>query len=48
MDEIRYETESSVKAVQIRTDEKGRYEGDTVYYYLRKVANEWKLHLPQM
>ena len=48
MDEIRYETESSVKAVQIRTDEKGRYAGDTVYYYLRKVKGEWKLHLPQM
>ncbi len=48
MDEIRYETESSVKAVQIRTDEKGKYAGDTVYYYLRKVNGAWKLHLPQM
>ena len=48
MDEIRYETESSVKAVQIRTDEKGHYAGDTVYYYLRKVNGSWKLHLPQM
>ena len=48
MDEIRYETESSVKAVQIRTDEKGRYDGDTVYYYLRKVGDGWKLHLPQL
>ena len=48
MDEIRYETESSVKAVQIRTDENGHYAGDTVYYYLRKVQGEWKLHLPQM
>ena len=48
MDEIRYETESSVKAVQIRTDEDGHYAGDTVYYYLRKVKGVWKLHLPQM
>lgn len=48
MDEIRYETESSVKAVQIRKDEKGNYAGDTVYYYLRKVKGDWKLHLPQM
>ena len=48
MDEIRYETESSVKAVQIRTDEKGKYAGDTVYYYLRKINGSWKLHLPQM
>ena len=48
MDEIRYETESSVKAVQIRTDETGKYAGDTVYYYLRKVKGDWKLHLPQM
>ncbi len=48
MDEIRYETEASVKAVQIRTDDKGHYAGDTVYYYLRKIKGEWKLHLPQM
>ncbi len=48
MDEIRYETESSVKAVQIRKDEKGNYAGDTVYYYLRKTNGIWKLHLPQM
>ncbi len=48
MDEIRYETESNVKAVQIRMDEKGKYAGDTVYYYLRKVNGSWKLHLPQM
>lgn len=48
MDEIRYETESSVKAVQIRKDEKGNYAGDTVYYYLRKINGIWKLHLPQM
>lgn len=48
MDEIRYETERSVKAVQIRKNDKGEYVGDTVFYYLRKIDGQWKLHLPQM
>ncbi len=48
MDEIRYETEKIVKVVQIRKDAEGKYEGDTVYYNLRKESGVWKLHLPQM
>lgn len=41
VDEIRYETEQQVKAVQVNND------NDTVYYYFRKSVNgAWKLHLP--
>ncbi len=41
VDEIRYETEKLVKAVQVNG------ENDTVYYYFKKSSNgTWKLHLP--
>ena len=48
MEEIRYETDKQVKAVQTRKDEEGKYIGDTVYYYLRKINGQWKLHLPEI
>ena len=48
VDEIRYETDKHVKVVQIRRDEKGQYEGDTVYYNLRKINGKWKVHLPEI
>ncbi len=48
VDEIRYLSDSLVKVVQIRKDEEGRYVGDTVYYNLRKINGEWKVHLPEL
>lgn len=48
VDEIRYLTNSLVKVVQIRKDEQGRYVGDTVYYNLRKINGQWKVHLPEL
>lgn len=48
VDEIRYITDSLVKVVQIRKDEEGRYVGDTVYYNLRKIDGQWKVHLPEL
>ncbi|HAK68158.1 MAG TPA: hypothetical protein DCM57_00685 [Treponema sp.] len=41
VDEIRYETDSLVKAVQVNGN------NDTVYYYFKKSqSGAWKLHLP--
>ncbi|HBG66951.1 MAG TPA: hypothetical protein DDW78_10845 [Treponema sp.] len=48
VDEIRYLTETSVKAVQVKKDEDGTIQGDTVYYNLRKINGQWKLHLPTL
>ena len=48
VDEIRYETDTNVKVVQIRKDDEGHYEGDTVYYNLRKINGKWKVHLPEI
>lgn len=48
VDEIRYLSDSLVKVVQIRRDEEGGYVGDTVYYNLRKINGEWKVHLPEL
>ncbi|MCR5761887.1 MAG: hypothetical protein K6G00_00720 [Treponema sp.] len=48
VDEIRYLSDSLVKVVQIRKDAEGRYVGDTVYYNLRKINGEWKVHLPEL
>ncbi|MBR1913002.1 MAG: hypothetical protein IJ828_11690 [Treponema sp.] len=48
VDEIRYLSDSLVKVVQIRKDQEGRYVGDTVYYNLRKINGEWKVHLPEL
>ena len=48
VDEIRYLTETSVKAVQVKKDEDGKILGDTVYYNLRKINGQWKLHLPTL
>ncbi len=42
IDEIRYISDSSVKAVQVREDQ------DVVYYYFHKINGIWKLHLPPL
>ena len=42
IDEIRYISDSSVKAVQVREDQ------DVVYYYFHKINGTWKLHLPPL
>lgn len=42
VDEIRYETDSQVKAVQVNGT------NDTVYYNFKKSNGVWKLHLPPL
>ena len=42
IDEIRYETETIVKAVQVDG------ETDTVYYNFEKLDGQWKVHLPEL
>ena len=40
VDEIRYETDTQVKAVQVNEG------NDTIYYDFKKVNGQWKVHLP--
>lgn len=40
--EIRYETRTLIKAVQVTK------ENDVVYYTFRKINNDWKLYLPKI
>lgn len=40
VDEIRYESSTYVKAVQVNGNK------DTIYYYFNKIDGKWKLHLP--
>src|SRR5574344_1411864 len=42
VDEIRYISDKSVKAVQVKDDQ------DIVYYYFQKVDDKWQLHLPPL
>ena len=42
IDEIRYISDTNVKAVQVREQQ------DIVYYYFHKVGGDWKLHLPPL
>ena len=42
IDEIRYISGTSVKAVQVREEQ------DIVYYYFHKQDGDWKLHLPPL
>lgn len=42
IDEIRYETENLVKAVQIDENR------DTIYYNFQKINGQWKIHLPPL
>lgn|SRR5574344_21482 len=42
VDEIRYLSDMSVKAVQVKDSQ------DIVYYYFHKVDGTWKLHLPPL
>jgi len=40
--EIRYETNTYVKAVQFQEEQ------DVIYYHFNKIDGKWKLHLPQV
>ena len=40
VDEIRYASKTSVKAVQVREDT------DIVYYYFNKINGKWLVHIP--
>jgi len=42
IDEIRYISDTSIKAVQVRDQQ------DIVFYYFHKINGEWKLHLPPL
>lgn len=42
IDEIRYSSDVSAKAVQVRDQQ------DIVYYYFQKINGTWKLHLPPL
>lgn len=43
VDEIRYISKSSIKAVQVKEDK-----SIVVYYYFTKVGNKWLVHLPMI
>ena len=46
---IRYESETSVKAVHITEQEtENSVEKYTVYYYFYKIDGHWQLHLPEL
>ena len=40
VDEIRYDSKTSVKAVQVREDT------DIIYYYFNKINGKWLVHIP--
>ena len=42
IDEIRYETPTRIKVVQVKDDT------DTVYYNFYRIGDSWKIHLPQI
>ncbi len=42
IDEIRYISNESIKAVQVKGDK------DVVYYYFKKENGKWKIHLPTL
>ena len=43
VDEIRYISKTSIKAVQVKTDK-----SIVVYYYFTKIGNQWFVHLPEV
>ena len=46
VNEIRYVSDTYVKAVQVKED-KGEKQ-DIIYYYFNKIDNKWMLHLPPL
>ena len=42
IDEIRYISNQSIKAVQVKDDK------DVIYYYFKKEGGKWKIYLPTL
>ena len=40
--EIRYESDSYVKAVEVQEDQ------DLIYYFFKKINGKWLVHIPQL